>query len=199
MSLGMQAKLLRVLEDGIVRPVGSERVRRVDVRLVAATHRDLHAMVETGAFREDLLYRLDVIRVHVPALRERTEDIPLLVRHFIAKHAQGRNIRLSTEAHALLVAHPWPGNVRQLENEIRRALVLCEDNIEPEHLSVQQASPTANAPKGFDLRTRVDHLETELVTAALLETGGNQTKAAKLLGLSRFGLHKLTKRLGLRD
>ena len=199
MSLGMQAKLLRVLEDGIVRPVGSERVRRVDVRLVAATHRDLHAMVETGAFREDLLYRLDVIRVHVPALRERTEDIPLLVRHFIAKHAQGRNIRLSAEAHALLVAHPWPGNVRQLENEIRRALVLCEDNIEPEHLSVQQASPTANAPKGFDLRTRVDHLETELVTAALLETGGNQTKAAKLLGLSRFGLHKLTKRLGLRD
>src|SRR5208283_561531 len=117
MSLAMQAKLLRVLQDGEVRPVGGERARKVDVRIIAATHRDLEAMVAAGTFREDLLYRLNVITLRVPALRERPEDIPLLVDHMIAKHAGGRRVKVTRPAMVKLASFPWPGNVRQLENE----------------------------------------------------------------------------------
>lgn len=197
MSLAMQTKLLRVLEDGVVRPIGSESSRRVAVRVVAATHRDLRAMVKSGTFREDLLYRLDVIQVRVPALRERARDIPLLVQHFLVKHAPGRRVQMNPQAQSALLCHPWPGNIRQLENEVRRALVLCDDVIELQHLTLRPETPTTPAELGLQLRPRVNELEAELIRAALLETAGNQTQAAKRLGLSRFGLHKLIKRLGL--
>jgi transcriptional regulator with GAF, ATPase, and Fis domain len=200
MSLGMQTKLLRVLQDGEVRPVGGERARRVDVRVIGATHRDLEAMVAAGTFREDLFYRLNVITLRLPALRERTEDIPALVEHFVAKHAPTAGVRVARAAMAKLVAFPWPGNVRQLENEIRRALVLGEGAIEVATLSddVARGGPAAARGTGLDLRTRVDALESTLLTEALAKTRGNQTRAAQMLGLSRFGLQKMMKRLGVK-
>ncbi|MFO0762452.1 MAG: sigma 54-interacting transcriptional regulator [Byssovorax sp.] len=202
MSLGMQTKLLRVLEDGLVRPVGSERARKVDVRVIAATHRDLAAMVKARTFREDLFYRLDIITLRIPPLRERTEDIPLLVRHLLDKHegrGRARSIRVTPAAMDRLVAHPWPGNVRQLENEIRRAMVLSDGVIDEEHLSPELGQGPTPAPReaGLDLRRRIDALERSLVREALERTGNNQTKAARLLGLSRFGLQKMVKRLGI--
>jgi transcriptional regulator with GAF, ATPase, and Fis domain len=200
MPLTMQSKLLRVLQDGEVRPVGSERTRRVDVRLVAATHRDLEAMVRAGTFRQDLFYRIGVVTLSVPPLRERPDDVPLIVQHLLAKHAAGKRLRVTRAAMDRLVAFPWPGNVRQLENEIRRAVVLAEGGeIDVSDLSpdVARGGPGAPRGSGLDLRTRVDALERELLTEALSRTRGNQTRAAELLGLSRFGLQKMMKRLGL--
>ncbi|MGK3994695.1 sigma 54-interacting transcriptional regulator [Sorangium sp. So ce1024] len=197
MSLGMQTKLLRVLEDGVVRPVGSERARRVDVRVIAATHRDLEALVRARAFREDLLYRLNIITIRVPPLRERASDVPLIVRHLIAKHSRAP-VRVTRAAMDRLSAYAWPGNVRQLENEIRRALVLCDGTIDREHLSPEIAHGGApSRALGLNVRARIDALETELVRDALERTRGNQTQAAKLLGLSRFGLQKMIKRLAI--
>ncbi len=197
MSLAMQTKLLRVLEDSIVRPVGSTRSRKVDVRIIAATHRDLEQMVAEGAFREDLYYRINVITIQIPPLRERASDIPLLVDHLIAKHAPGRRAKLTAAARQRLMGHPWPGNVRQLENEVRRALLLSDHQIDVEHLSIPDQSDQRDVDLGLNVRARIDRLETELVGHALGRTGGNQTQAAKLLGLSRYGLHKMMKRLGL--
>jgi serine/threonine-protein kinase PknK len=200
MSLAMQAKLLRVLQDGEVRAVGGERVRRVDVRVVAATHRDLDAMVASGKFREDLLYRLNVITLRVPALRERSEDVPLLVDHFACKHAPDRKVTVTRAAMAKLTTFPWPGNVRQLENEVRRALVLGDGVIDIGELSTEVVRGAANTARGagLDLRSRVDALESELLQEALAKTHGNQTRAAKLLGVSRFGLQKMMLRLRIR-
>ena len=198
MSLGMQTKLLRVLENGELHPVGAERPRKVDVRVIGATHKDLAKLVEQGEFREDLLYRLNVISIQVPPLRERPGDVKLLAKHFLTRHAAGRSVRLSKAALSALAAYPWPGNVRQLENEIRRALVLADGRIEPEHLSQEVLDRTgseAQRPDGLNVRQRVDALEVELVRAALERTGGNQTRAAQLLGVSRFGLQKMMKRL----
>jgi transcriptional regulator with GAF, ATPase, and Fis domain len=200
MSLGMQAKLLRALQDGEVRAVGSERTRRVDVRVIGATHRDLEAMVAAGTFREDLFYRLNVITLRVPALRERPEDIPLLFEHFATKHGAGRAVKVTRAAMAKLIAFPWPGNVRQLENEVRRALVLAEGAIDVAELSadVVRGGPSAARESGLHLRSRVDALESSLVQEALGKTRGNQTRAAQMLGLSRFGLQKMMKRLGIK-
>jgi DNA-binding NtrC family response regulator len=196
----MQAKLLRVLQDGEVRAVGGERVRKVDVRIIGATHRDLDAMVAAGTFREDLFYRLNVVTLRVPSLRDRGEDIPLLVSHFVEKHAGGAKVKVTRAAMAKLVAFPWPGNVRQLENEVRRALVLGEGLIDVAELSVDVARGGAPAPGGgrMDMRSRVDALEAEMLVQALEKTRGNQTRAAQVLGLSRFGLQKMMKRLGIR-
>jgi transcriptional regulator with PAS, ATPase and Fis domain len=200
MSLAMQTKLLRVLEDGEIRPVGSERSRKVNVRVIAATHRDLAALVEAGRFRQDLFYRLNVIAIAAPPLRERGADIELLARHFVDKHKRERPGRLSRAAVDCLLAYSWPGNIRQLENEVRRALVLADDVILPEHLSAEVrhgAAPTGARADGLNIKSRVDALEADLVRTALDRTGGNQTRAAELLGLSRFGLQKMMKRLSI--
>ncbi|HVY47620.1 MAG TPA: sigma-54 dependent transcriptional regulator, partial [Minicystis sp.] len=197
MSLGMQTKLLRVLEDGEVRPVGSERSRKVDVRVVAATHRDLEGMVKARTFREDLFYRLSIIPLRIPPLSERADDVPVLVQHFLAKHGDGKK-RISSAAMDRLVSYGWPGNVRQLENEVRRALVLSDATIGVEHLSPDVAgAPAGKRELGLALRARIDALELSLVREALERTRGNQTKAATLLGVSRFGLQKMMKRLGV--
>ena len=137
MPLEMQSKLLRVLQEGEVRPVGSSRTRRVDVRLVAATHRDLAERCAEGLFREDLLYRLDVITLELPPLRERGSDIELLASHLVARAGAevGREVSLTEEALDCLRAWHWPGNVRELENELRRAAVFCEGQIRAEDLS----------------------------------------------------------------
>ena len=200
MSLGMQTKLLRVLQNGEVHPIGAEAPRFVDVRVIGATHRDLEALVAAGKFREDLYYRLNVVSVRVPALRERPGDVALLVRHFMAIYAQKRKVTISKAALDALSAYRWPGNIRQLENEVRRALVLADDVITPDTLSPEvlaREGGEAASEHGFNLRGRVDALESELVLSALKRTDGNQTRAAELLGLSRFGLQKMIKRLQL--
>jgi transcriptional regulator with PAS, ATPase and Fis domain len=197
MSPAMQARLLRVLQDGEVRPVGGERSRKVDVRVLSATHRDLPALVAAGRFREDLYYRLAVMRIDLPPLRERTEDIAPLALHFLRSHARGRAVELGAAALAALGRHPWPGNVRQLENEIRRALVLADDTIAPEHLSAELTSQRAvEVSDPLDMRARVDELERGLIRQALDASHGNQTRAARMLGVSRFGLQKMLRRLG---
>jgi transcriptional regulator with GAF, ATPase, and Fis domain len=197
MSLAMQTKLLRVLGDGMVKPLGSERSRKVDVRVIGATHRDLEAMVRAGTFREDLFYRLNIITLAVPPLRARADDIPLLVARMLEKYAPNRALRVTRAAMDRLIQYRWPGNVRQLENEIRRAIVLTDGAIDAAHLSPSLLTPPEQEPRelGLDLRLRVDSLEAELIREALARTAGNQTQAAKLLGLSRFGLQKMIKRL----
>ena len=200
MPLSMQTKLLRVLQNGEVRPVGGERSRTVDVRIIGATHRDLEAMVAAGTFREDLFYRLNVVGIRVPPLRERREDIPLLVSRFVDKYAEGRKVKVTRAAMDRLAVFPWPGNVRQLENEIRRALVLADDRIDAGELSeeVARGGPAAARDAGLGLKARVDALEAQLVRDALQKTSGNQTRAAEVLGVSRFGLQKMMRRLGIK-
>jgi serine/threonine-protein kinase PknK len=205
MSPGMQGKLLRVLQEGEFRRVGSERTRKVDVRVVVATNRDLARMVEEGKFRQDLYFRLAVARIALPPLRERREDIPLIVEHLLAKHAgspgqpQARK-PLEPAALARLVSYRWPGNVRELENELLRAHALSGARIGVGDLSPAiAASGDAEAalPTDFDsllLKPRVERLERSLLREALGRSGNNQTKAAELLGLSRFGLQKKLKR-----
>jgi len=148
-----------------------------------------------------LLYRLNVISVRVPPLRERFGDVSLLVQHFAKLHGQARKVGFERAALDALSAFPWPGNVRQLENEVRRALVLADDVVRLEHLTpeVANAARPNRAAEEFDLRGRVDALEADLVRAALRRTDGNQTRAAELLGLSRFGLQKMMKRLEIRQ
>jgi transcriptional regulator with GAF, ATPase, and Fis domain len=198
MPLAMQAKLLRVIESGELRRLGSERSTRVNVRVVGASHQDLNELVKQGRFREDLLYRLNVITLEVPALRNRTGDVAVLVQHFLKKYAGTSPKALHPDTLRALQVYAWPGNVRQLENEIRRALVLSDEVIRPEHLSdALRAQAGAVTYAGLELKPRVDALESELISRALLEAGNNQTKAAQLLGVSRFGLQKMLKRLSL--
>ncbi len=197
---GCRPSRCAVLQDGEVRAVGSERSRKVDVRVIGATHRDLEGMVAAGSFREDLFYRMNVITLRVPPLRDRPEDIPLLVDHLVKKHAGERDVKVTRAAMSKLGTFPWPGNVRQLENELRRALVLSDGTIDVSELSpdVVRGGPSAARGAGLDMRTRVDALETDLVNEALQKTRGNQTRAAQLLGLSRFGLQKMMKRLKIK-
>ncbi|MFO8072277.1 MAG: sigma 54-interacting transcriptional regulator [Polyangia bacterium] len=202
MPLEMQAKLLRVLQDGVVRRLGDERSSRVDVRLLAASNADLEKRVRAGAFRRDLFYRLDVIRVKLPPLRARREDIPALVDHFVSARAGERRPRISKRAMEALLSYSWPGNVRQLENEITRALVLCEEVLEEEHLSEAVLGGGADSlpdrdENELEMGARVDALKSRLIRTALRRTGGNRSRAAELLGVSRFGLQKMIARLGL--
>jgi len=157
-------------------------------------------MVAAGKFREDLFYRLNVITLRVPPLRDRPEDIPLLVQHFVKKHSPDHPVKVTRAAMVKLAAFPWPGNVRQLENELRRALVLSDGAVDVGELSpdVVRGGPSAARGAGLDMRTRIDALESDLVIEALQKTRGNQTRAAQLLGLSRFGLQKMMKRLKIK-
>jgi serine/threonine-protein kinase PknK len=202
MSPAMQTKLLRVLQEGEVRAVGGERTRKVDVRVIAATHRDLEAMIRAGTFRQDLYYRLAVVSVSVPPLRERPEDVAALVTHFVAKHARGRTLAVDRRALALLQAYAWPGNVRQLENEVQRALLLATDVVRPEHLSPalsgdKRDADAVDAPRdALDLRGQTDALERRLIRRALA-AHDTRAAAARALGVSRFGLQKMMRRLGI--
>ncbi|MDD5308651.1 MAG: sigma 54-interacting transcriptional regulator [Deltaproteobacteria bacterium] len=197
MPLPMQSKLLRVLQDGEVRPVGGAKSVHADVRIVVAGSADLRQLVKAGSFREDLYYRLHVVEVRLPSLRERKEDIPLLVSHFAAKHAKGTAPRFSAAAMAAILAYPWPGNVRQLENEIMRAVVLGGDMVDLEQLSEEVAGGASQVSEGgadLDMERQVERLKRRLVTQALKRSQGNQTKAAAMLGLSRYGLQKMLAR-----
>ena len=199
MPLALQAKLLRVLQEGEVLPVGGKAPRKVDVRILAATQRDLRAEVDRGAFREDLYYRLHVVELHVPPLRERPEDIAPLVAHFMARHG-GRlglpDVTLSPEVLAHLASQRWPGNVRELENTVERLLALCDgEAITIDDLAlVDAAAPTVDTGAGQSLRGRVEAFEAGVIREALERNGGNQSATARELLVSRVTLiDKLTK------
>ncbi len=198
MSAAMQTKLLRVLQNGEIRRVGGTRIRTTDVRIITASNKDLAKLVAERIFREDLFYRLNVIKIQIPPLRDRREDIPMLVDHFLKKHsAVDSERRVNTEAMASLMGYAWPGNVRELENEIMRAAALAGEVIHTDDLSPHVGSGVPLAlsdPDDLDIRTRVEHMERDLIKRALERTGGNNTQAAKLLGLSRYGLLKKIKR-----
>ncbi len=200
----MQVKLLRFLEDEEVRPLGDVRSRKVDVRVVAATGRDLRRAAAAGQFREDLLYRLDVVSVRLPPLRERAADIPVLAAHFLARYAPLRpelaGLRLSDEARDALLAHRWPGNVRELEHALERAVVLAEGPLIREEDLPETVRAAPPAPAGavsheqgtLSIKRAIREVEERLIRAALEKTGGNRTRAAELLELSyRALLYKI--------
>jgi two-component system, NtrC family, response regulator AtoC len=207
MSVGLQSKLLRALQEREFERVGDSQTIKVDVRVIAATNSDLAAMVADGRFREDLYYRLNVIPVTLPALRERRDDIPLLVQHFLDKlRADGRPApAVSQDAMRRLMLYPWPGNVRQLENAIERAVAfgavhgqIDVSDLSPEFL---EAAPNPLAPgislpdAGLDLDAFVASIERELIERSLERTNGNKGQAAKLLNLKRTTLVEKIKRL----
>jgi transcriptional regulator with GAF, ATPase, and Fis domain len=215
MSPSMQGKLLRVLQTGELRRVGSERMHKVDVRIIAATNRDLSRMVEEGRFRQDLFFRLSVARIGLPPLRERREDIPAMVEHILASQAASTSpsraqpgattpprVARGIEPAALsrLMAYRWPGNVRELENELMRAAAMSHGTITSADLSPHVGGDETGAltpedhPDNLTLRPRVERLERSLLREALGRHAGNQTRAAEALGLSRFGLQKKLKR-----
>ena len=206
MSPAMQTGLLRVLQEGEIKPIGAEASRKVDVRLISATNRDLEKEVAEGRFREDLLYRVNAFKIRVPALRERVEDIPLLARHLADEHArrEGKAIQgLSAAALRCLEGHPFPGNVRELENEIRRAIAMAAEGevLAVEHLSeklrIASSSPESPVASKGTLRERVEALERTLLTRMIEKHKGNKTRLAAELGLSRYGLSKKLQRYGL--
>ena len=199
MSPAMQGKLLRVLQDGEFHRVGGERPQKVDVRVLVATNKDLERLVEQGKFRQDLFFRISVVRLVLPPLRDRSEDIPLLVQHFMQKAASASGSAAKSvdgSALAKLCSYRWPGNVRELENEVTRAAAFSGPVVGVADLSPHvragsdPSAALADERDGMRLRPRVERLERMLIREAMTECGGNQTKAAKALGLSRFGLQK---------
>lgn len=211
MSPTMQVKLLRVLQERKVRPVGAHEETAVDTRVIAATNRDLTAMVKRSEFREDLFYRISVIPIELPPLRERREDIPDLIEHFVEKFRlqTGRSLDVSDRAGELLERYSWPGNVRELEHMIERAVALERTGtIQPESLpqQVTNYNPARVSPsefelpeEGLNLVAHLEHLEKTYILEALRRTGGNQTKAAEILHMSVRSLRHLLDKHGVRS
>ena len=202
MSTEMQKKFLRVLEEGEVRRLGGKKAERVDVRLVSATNRDLGEMLRADRFREDLYYRIAGVVIELPPLRERKEDIPPLVAHFLDDGAAGTSgLRLDPSAMELLVAYEWPGNVRELRNEVQRLMALQTGGvISAEHLSgriLAYHAPDAERSHEGGLKAMVEDLERRVIRAALLRHGWNKSRTAAELGLSRLGLRKKLERYGM--
>jgi DNA-binding NtrC family response regulator len=197
-SQGVQAKLLRVLQESEVLRVGGSTPRRIDVRIVSATHRDLRAEIAAGRFREDLYFRLHVIPIQLAPLRSRRADILPLARHFLARHRSRDGLVLSPEAEAALEAHPFTGNVRELENAIERAVVLARGpTIAPEDLLLIPPDRAIPTQSEGSLQEALDAATRARVEAALAATGGRRAEAADLLGIERTTLYRLMKRLGL--
>jgi DNA-binding NtrC family response regulator len=204
MSQKLQVKLLRFLQEKKFERVGGSRVIQVDVGIIAATNKDLERAVAEGEFREDLFYRLNVIPIHVPPLREREGDIPLLMHHFLRRHCSDKEIplkRVSKEALEAMEKYKWPGNVRELENLIERLVILTdgeEITLDDLPLRIRQALPKKSAPypqvpleitkEGIDLKKTLDDLENRLIMDALKKSGGVKNKAAQMLGLNRTTL-----------
>jgi two-component system response regulator AtoC len=206
LPLSLQVKLLRVLQESEVRPIGDPKTHKVDVRVITATAKNLEAEMRKGTFREDLFYRLNVMQIHLPPLRERTEDIPPLCQLFIERFngELKKNIAsISPGAMSHLMKHPWPGNVRELENVIQRAVVLAEqDALLPEHLPGSVVTGLENGHldtlfEGFSLKEAQRSLEKKLIVKALTETGGNRTRAARLLEISHPSLLSKIKAYGI--
>jgi two-component system response regulator HydG len=207
MSLAMQVKLLRVLQEREITRVGGSDVIRVDVRVVAATNRDLIASMQAGRFREDLYYRLNVVSLHVPPLRERREDIPLLAQSFLRTFAEKNRKTISgftPRAMDRLLRYAWPGNVRELMNAVERAVVLVRsDYLDVEDLSplfqeaAPEASPAGGAPPGEPANLPLDEVEKATILRTLESAGGNKSEAARRLGITRRTLHQKLKKYGV--
>ncbi len=217
MSAKLQVKLLKVIEDKTFRPLGSTQERKVSVRIIAATNRDLESAVREGAFRNDLYYRISVFSIHLPPLRERGDDVLLLAEHFLEQFHRQHNTRVASFAprtEQLLMDYPWPGNVRELKNVIERALLLNGHHIlYPEDLSIDRRVVERRQVEGqpvvllYDedrLVVRIpsqglnlEHLERRILQAALARTGGNLTRAAQLIGLSRDTMRYRVQKFGL--
>jgi DNA-binding NtrC family response regulator len=216
MPTAVQARLLRVLQEGEVRPVGGSGVRTVDVRVIAATHVDLTAAVEQGRFRQDLFYRLNVVVLSVPPLRERLEDLPILAAHFLRKHGGPTPMSLSPDALDVMISYAWPGNVRELENAVMHALALHQgDAIMPESLPHAIASrsngkitasiPVTSAEGGDDTlpplteakRRASAVFEKNYLTLAMERAKGSISEAARLAGLDRTNFRRLLQRHGI--
>lgn len=209
MGMATQAKLLRFLQEHAVERLGGTGSIPVDVRVMAATNRDLQERVRAGIFREDLYYRLNVVTLKVPPLRERLEDLPLLVEHFLEKY--GRNFRkerlvLAGDVMDVLLDYPWPGNVRELENTIQRAVALCKGpvitmDLIPEAIRMgglgKQDKTAPSLEEGLDLASHVERFERSLIAQALARTRGKRQQAAQLLGITRQTLHNKMVRYGL--
>jgi DNA-binding NtrC family response regulator len=192
-SLAMQVRLLRAIQEGEIRRVGEEKDRRVDVRVIAATHRDLKKEVEGGKFREDLYYRLSVFPIALPPLRERREDIPELALHFLRQKQEDRPPQgFTPRAMDALCAYDWPGNIRELQNEVARAALLAsgEERIDAIHLSEKITGPAGPSPleRQGRLRDVLARIERDLIVQSLSRHQGNRTRAAQELGISRWGL-----------
>ncbi len=208
-SLEFQKRLLRVLQEGEIHPVGAEYTVKVDVRVIAATNRDLQQAIREGRFREDLFYRLNVFPIVLPPLRERREDIPLLARHFLQKYMlkTGKQLRgLDKSALAVLESYPFPGNVRELENIIQRAVVLADEGelLTAEHFryllavpSFEETAQEISEQEEIPLKQRVEEVERFYIQETLRRYGGNISRAAQALGLSRLGLYKKMERYGI--
>jgi DNA-binding NtrC family response regulator len=209
MSPNLQVKLLRVIQERTFEPVGSSTTQKVDVRIIAATNQDLPKLIEAKQFREDLYYRLNVLPIEVPPLRQRRDDIPLLVHHFLDVATQERNLRVDTisdDALQRLIEYDWPGNVRQLENVMERVAVLCSNG----EIGIDDLPDTIRSPErprgfapvvpptGISLNGAIEELETDLITQALEHTDWNKNKAAQLLGLNRTTLLEKIKKRGLK-
>jgi len=213
MPLSLQAKLLRVIQEKTFERVGGNRSLKVDVRIIAATNKDLKEEMELGSFREDLYYRLDVVHIHLPPLRERTDDIPMLTAHFVAKFArelQRPNLHILPETVSFLTTLPWEGNIRELENTIERAAVLCSDEvITPEDVQPDTAGDQAGTGWGENLQLEqlippdtplpevLNAIEKKMVTQALEKADNIQTRAAASLGITKSLLQYKMKKYGL--
>ena len=204
MPLALQVKLLRVLQNGEIQRVGSDKVKIVDVRIIAATNRNLQKEVEAGRFREDLYYRLNVIALEVPALRERKDDIPLLAQKFVENFARANRKSIkgfSPQAMDMLMRYDWPGNVRELENAMERAVILTVGEYVTERslpLAIQQMTGnTAAVPSGILANKSLDDIEKEAISATLEETADNKSEAARRLGITRATLHSKLKKYNL--
>jgi transcriptional regulator with GAF, ATPase, and Fis domain len=212
LPLALQAKLLRVLQEREVQPLGSTQVKRVDVRLIAATHRDLAAEVKAGRFREDLYYRLNVVELSVPPLRDRRSDIPLLAREFARKYSErfglGYVIQLAPELVAELERQAWPGNIRQLENTIARCIALATTNEvgremllapvdKPESLDSDVVDAASDDELGPSFREQVEAFERNLIRKALNASNNNQSEAARRLRINRATLYDRLRKYGL--
>jgi len=199
-SPGFQAKLLRALQEGEVRRVGESTAIQVDVRVIAATNQDLHRAIAEKRFREDLFYRLNVVPLRIPPLRERREDIPLLARHFLERlnRRGGGNRRWTVEALARMLEHDWPGNVRELENVVEQAAALSDGReIQASDVSFGQDARNASSGVGVTLADAVAAAERRAIEAALVRCGGDQARVARELGVSATTLWRKMKRLGV--
>ena len=198
LPLPMQVKLLRAIQEKAVRPVGANQEIAVDVRILSATHKDLAKLVEAGGFRQDLFYRINVIELEMPSLRDRRDDIPELANYLLSQLAEthGTDVpELKNDAITLLASYQYPGNVRQLENILERAMTLCENNeIHKEDLNLPQTEQNDSAD---DLDAQLDSTEKATILSALEQTGNNKTQAAKLLGISFNALRYRLRKLGL--
>ena len=212
MPLFMQSKLLRVLQSGEIQKIGSQVVQKADVRVIAATNRDLKQMVREGKFRDDLYFRLNTFKITIPPLRERGEDVLLLAEFFLEKYVQkyGKKVTISPEVKQYFLTFPWKGNVRQLQSCMEYAVIVCNEGIiQIEHLpeDLQHTELTAVGPAfgmdeiesnhDYSLKSGVQMIEKKRIQQAVAEANGNKTKAMKVLGISRRTFYKKWKQYGL--